>query len=134
MGSDPKGHVSDPDSGVPGRSANTLELTAQASKISAASSASCSSSAAVNAFQEIDPPAPAIPARPARSIVAVGGGKGGIGKSLITSSLGISLARRGQCVVVIDADLGGANLHTALGVSNPEVTLADFIHHRVSYF
>jgi flagellar biosynthesis protein FlhG len=64
-------------------------------------------------------------------IIAVGGGKGGIGKSLVTSSLGISLARRGQKVVVVDADLGGANLHTALGVSTPNITLADFIHHRV---
>ncbi len=69
---------------------------------------------------------------PGRSIVAVGGGKGGIGKSLITSSLGICLARRGRRVVLIDADLGGANLHTALGLSAPKVSLGDFINRRVS--
>ena len=69
---------------------------------------------------------------PGRSIVAVGGGKGGIGKSLITSSLGICLARRGRRVVLIDADLGGANLHTALGLNAPKVSLGDFISRRVS--
>ena len=45
-------------------------------------------------------------------IIGVGGGKGGIGKSLLSASLGIDLARRGYRVVLLDADLGGANLHT----------------------
>lgn len=67
-----------------------------------------------------------------RSIVAVGGGKGGIGKSLITSSLAICLARRGRRVVLIDADLGGANLHTALGLAPAKISLGDFIKRRVS--
>jgi flagellar biosynthesis protein FlhG len=83
--------------------------------------------AAVGAPREADARAP-IP----RSIVAVGGGKGGIGKSLITSSLGICLARRGRRVVLIDADLGGANLHTALGLAPPRVSLGDFLNRRVS--
>jgi len=65
-------------------------------------------------------------------IVAVGGGKGGVGKSLVTSSLGISLAKRGKRVVVVDADLGGANLHTCLGLTSPTRTLSDFIARRVS--
>jgi len=77
-------------------------------------------------------PAEARPLPVGRSIVAVGGGKGGIGKSLITSSLGICLARRGRRVVLIDADLGGANLHTALGLAPPKLSLADFINRRVS--
>jgi flagellar biosynthesis protein FlhG len=64
-------------------------------------------------------------------VLAVGGGKGGIGKSLISSSLGIDLARRGYRVVLIDADLGGANLHTCLGLEPPKVTLSDFINRRV---
>ncbi len=64
-------------------------------------------------------------------IIAVGGGKGGVGKSIITSSVGISLARHGKKVVVIDADLGGANLHTCLGLSTPSLTLSDFISRRV---
>jgi flagellar biosynthesis protein FlhG len=64
-------------------------------------------------------------------VLAVGGGKGGIGKSLIASNLGIELARRGFQVVLIDADLGGANLHTCLGLELPKRTLSDFISRKV---
>ena len=63
---------------------------------------------------------------------AVGGGKGGVGKSVITASLGISLAARGHRCVVIDADLGGANLHTLLGVPNPRRTLSHFLSGEVA--
>ncbi len=69
--------------------------------------------------------------RQPREIWAVGGGKGGIGKSLITSNLGICLARSGRRVVLVDADLGGANLHTCLGLPEPKVTLSDFVLRRV---
>jgi flagellar biosynthesis protein FlhG len=64
-------------------------------------------------------------------IVAVGGGKGGIGKSLVSANLAIELARRGRRVVLVDADLGGANLHTCLGIDQPRRTLSDFIERRV---
>jgi flagellar biosynthesis protein FlhG len=66
-----------------------------------------------------------------RQVWSVGGGKGGIGKSLITASLGWQLARMGQSVVLVDADLGGANLHTCLGLAAPERTLTDFVQRRV---
>jgi flagellar biosynthesis protein FlhG len=64
-------------------------------------------------------------------IWAVGGGKGGTGKSLITSSLGLTLASRGKKVVMIDADLGGPNLHTFLGINKPKGTLSDFFEKKV---
>jgi flagellar biosynthesis protein FlhG len=67
-----------------------------------------------------------------RQIWSVGGGKGGIGKSLLTASLGWQLARMGRRVVLVDADLGGANLHTCLGLPAPERTLGDFIQRRVA--
>src|SRR5512142_2167222 len=70
--------------------------------------------------------------RRSRRVVSIGGGKGGIGKSLISANLGIELARRGKRVVLVDADLGGANLHTTLGVEVPRRTLSDFIERRVS--
>jgi flagellar biosynthesis protein FlhG len=77
-------------------------------------------------------PRAAPKARPrARRVVAVGGGKGGIGKSLVSANLGIALAARGSKVVLVDADLGGANLHTCLGVAQPRVTLSDFVEKRV---
>ena len=69
--------------------------------------------------------------RRARRVISVGGGKGGIGKSLISANLGIELARRGKKVVLVDADLGGANLHTTLGIDLPRRTLSDFIERRV---
>jgi flagellar biosynthesis protein FlhG len=61
---------------------------------------------------------------------AVGGGKGGIGKSVIAANLAVVLAQRGRRVVAVDADLGGANLHTILGVRATGPTLANFLHRR----
>ena len=58
---------------------------------------------------------------------AIGGGKGGVGKSLLTANVGITLAQMGKRVCVIDADLGGANLHSCLGVAHPTATLDDFV-------
>lgn len=63
---------------------------------------------------------------------AVGGGKGGTGKSFFAASLGIQLARLGHRTVIVDTDLGGANLHTCLGVKSPKTTLADFIFRSAS--
>jgi flagellar biosynthesis protein FlhG len=77
------------------------------------------------------PPTPGPEPRPDRQIWSVGGGKGGIGKSLLTASLGWQLAQLGKRVVLLDADLGGANLHTCLGMQSPPRTLGDFIHRRV---
>jgi flagellar biosynthesis protein FlhG len=70
--------------------------------------------------------------RRVKQIWAIGGGKGGVGKSLIASSLAISLARMGHKVMAVDLDLGGANLHTTLGVDLPRQTLSDFFAGRVS--
>ena len=64
-------------------------------------------------------------------IWAVGGGKGGTGKSLTTANLGLCLARSGQKVCLVDADLGTANLHTFLGMEAPQRTLSDFIERKV---
>ena len=63
-------------------------------------------------------------------IWAVGGGKGGIGKSFISSSLAICLAKLGKSVTLVDLDLGSANLHTCLGAKAPELTLSDFLSGR----
>ncbi len=85
-------------------------------------------------------PLPRAPARrarpskrepPARRVISIGGGKGGIGKSFVAANLAIELARRGQRVVLVDADLGGANLHTCLGMDPPRRSLSDFVERRV---
>jgi len=62
---------------------------------------------------------------------SIGGGKGGIGKSMVSLGLGISLARLGKKVILIDCDLGGANLHTLMGVRYPHVTLEHFLLKKV---
>jgi flagellar biosynthesis protein FlhG len=65
--------------------------------------------------------------RPEQKIWAIGGGKGGVGKSLVTANLSICLSLMGYKVVAIDLDLGGANLHTCLGVPIPDKTLSDYL-------
>lgn len=70
------------------------------------------------------------PAR-ARHVVAVGGGKGGVGKSLLVANLGVYLAQLGRRVVLVDVDFGCANLHTFVGVDRPRRTLSDFFQGRV---
>jgi flagellar biosynthesis protein FlhG len=66
-----------------------------------------------------------------KKLWSIGGGKGGIGKSVFTLGLGISLSRMGKKVILVDADLGGANLHTLMGVRFPPCTLEDFLLKRV---
>ena len=60
-------------------------------------------------------------------ILAVGGGKGGAGKSVFSTIMAFWLARIGHRTVLMDVDLGGANLHTLLGIKSPDRTLNDFI-------
>lgn len=64
------------------------------------------------------------------TVITVAGGKGGIGKSMISVSLAIALAESGLRVTVVDADLGGANLHTVLGMYMPAKTLHDFMQRQ----
>jgi flagellar biosynthesis protein FlhG len=63
-------------------------------------------------------------------ILAIGGGKGGAGKSVFSTILAFWLARTGNRTVLMDLDLGGANLHTLLGIKSPDRTLNDFITRR----
>lgn len=64
-------------------------------------------------------------------IWAVGGGKGGVGKSVVASGLAAAMAGAGRRCTLIDADLGGANLHTLLGVPRPTRTLSNFLSGEV---
>jgi len=71
-------------------------------------------------------------ARHGQHVIAVGSGKGGVGKTLVSSSLALTLSRNStQPVVAIDVDLGGANLHTGLGMKRPSFALNRFIMDRV---
>lgn len=65
-------------------------------------------------------------------IWAVGGGKGGTGKSFVTSNIATCLAAQGKRTLLIDADFGGANLHSLFGVSKSQKSLADFFAGKAS--
>jgi len=62
----------------------------------------------------------------------IGGGKGGVGKSFLTASMGVVLAEMGNSVIVVDADLGSANLHIFLGIKSPSHTLLDILENRAT--
>jgi flagellar biosynthesis protein FlhG len=54
-----------------------------------------------------------------RRVIVVGGGRGGVGKTLLTVNLGVYFAQLGRDVVVSDADPFGSNLHAVLGLESP---------------
>lgn len=59
-------------------------------------------------------------------IWAVGGGKGGTGKTFVACQLACSLAARDKKTILIDTDFGGANVHTFFGVKSGARTIASF--------
>lgn len=58
-------------------------------------------------------------------VVAIGGGKGGVGKSLVAANVGIFLATLGKRVILVDAAFGAPNLHLFAGVPRPSRSLAE---------
>ncbi len=65
------------------------------------------------------------------NIIAVGGGKGGIGKSVICTNLAVGMALSGQKVILMDTDFGASNLHALLGISNPAHGFQDFLNDNI---
>ncbi|OGW19158.1 MAG: hypothetical protein A3K09_01135 [Nitrospinae bacterium RIFCSPLOWO2_12_FULL_47_7] len=63
---------------------------------------------------------------PSVNIITVGGGKGGIGKSVVCTNLAVGLALGGQRVILVDTDFGASNLHALLGISNPKRGFLDY--------
>ena len=62
-------------------------------------------------------------------VIAITGGKGGVGKTNVSVNLAASLAEMGKRTLLMDADLGLANVDVLLGLT-PKFTLADLVAHR----
>ena len=58
-------------------------------------------------------------------VVAIAGGKGGVGKSLVAANVGIFLATLGKKVILVDGAFGAPNLHIFAGVPRPSRTLSE---------
>jgi flagellar biosynthesis protein FlhG len=54
-----------------------------------------------------------------RQLIAIGGGRGGVGKTLLSVNLAVYLAQLGRNVLLVDAEPSSSNLHAGLGLSRP---------------
>jgi flagellar biosynthesis protein FlhG len=61
-------------------------------------------------------------------MLPVASGKGGVGKSVLAANLAIALAELGKTTVLADLDLGGANLHTLLGIKNRHAGIGGLVY------
>ncbi len=61
------------------------------------------------------------------TVIPIAGGKGGVGKSLLTACLTRHLAAIGRCTTAIDLDLGGSNLHSLFGFDNIHPGVGDYL-------
>jgi ATP-binding protein involved in chromosome partitioning len=74
------------------------------------------------------PPARTNPFNDARTrIIAIQSGKGGVGKSSLTTNLAVALAERGHKVAAIDADVWGFSMPRMLGIDRPPTVIDDVI-------
>jgi ATP-binding protein involved in chromosome partitioning len=60
-------------------------------------------------------------------VLAVASGKGGVGKSSVTTNLAVALAHRGHRVAAVDADVWGFSMPRMLGIDRPPTVIDDVI-------
>jgi ATP-binding protein involved in chromosome partitioning len=81
--------------------------------------------------QQQDQPKPPIPG--VKRLIAIGSGKGGVGKTTVSVNLAISLARLGRSVGLLDADVYGPNVPLMFGISHPPNAIGERIQPLEKY-
>jgi flagellar biosynthesis protein FlhG len=69
-----------------------------------------------------------------KKIIPIAGGKGGVGKSILSVNIALSLAISDKKTILIDMDLGGANLHTILGMKNTNPGIGTYLQEKKMTF
>lgn len=64
--------------------------------------------------------------------IAVGGGKGGVGKTIIAVNLSMALARMDKKITLLDGDIGNCNCNTLLGITRVDRSLEDYLRRERS--
>ena len=66
-------------------------------------------------------------------IIPIASGKGGVGKSLLSANLAITLGQAGKKVILADLDLGASNLHLVIGQSSPKGGIGTYLTGQSSF-
>src|SRR4051794_34592342 len=76
---------------------------------------------------------PKLPIPGVKNLIAVGSGKGGVGKTTVSVNLAISLARLGHAVGLMDADVHGPNVPLMMGINRTPMAIGDRIQPLEQY-
>ena len=93
---------------------------------SSCGSTSCSDRTAESLLAQLNPHSTV------KKVIAVVSGKGGVGKSTVTSMLAVAMARQGKRVAVLDADITGPSAPTAFGVTECQGASEDGLYPALS--
>ena len=67
-----------------------------------------------------------IARRSSGNTIAIGGGKGGVGKTIVAVNLALSLSRLHKKITILDGDFGNSNCNTMLGITRVENSLEEY--------
>jgi ATP-binding protein involved in chromosome partitioning len=76
---------------------------------------------------------PKVPIQGVRNLIAVGSGKGGVGKTTVSVNLSIALAALGYKVGLLDADVYGPNVPLMMGINRPPQAIGEQIQPLENY-